>query len=182
MKQKSSPCSLNQQKGVTLVIALILLLVVSLLGLSAMKATTMEEKMVGNTQDLNMAFEAAETALRIAADDIPNAESTGFSDDCTSGYCTAASGADDQARWEDTTLDVWNTAGKTQVTSGVGGVASQPQYIIEKLDYSSVGGSASLVTGYSSNGASGGSYYRVTTRATGASDTAVVMLQALYVR
>lgn len=168
------------QQGVTLVIALILLLVVSLLGLSAMKATTMEEKMVGNTQDLNVAFEAAEAALRIAAEDIPNAEATGFSDDCSSGYCTAGTGADSAARWEDSTLDVWGS--EAQVTTGVTGVRSQPQYIIEKMPYTVAVSSDSLVTGYSSNGSGAGSYYRVTARATGASDTAIVMLQALYIR
>ena len=170
----------KRQEGVTLVIALILLLVMSLLGLSAMKATTMEEKMVGNTQDLNVAFEAAEAALRAAADDIENAEDTGFTDGCVLGYCTAGGGGDTDARWEDAGLDVWS--GSSQTVAGVAGVNSQPKYIIEKMSYTGAGSSPSLVVGYSAGSGGIENYYRVTARGTGASDTAVVMLQALYVR
>ncbi len=163
-------------------IALILLLIMSLLGLSAMKATTMEEKMVGNSQDLNVAFEAAEAALRIAADDIANAEVVGFSDDCTSGYCTAADGGDTDARWQNAALDVWNVAGKSQSAEGVTGVQSQPKYIIEKMSFSGAVQAPSMVVGFAARGSDGGNYYRVTARGTGASDTAVVTLQVLYVQ
>ena len=40
------------------------------LGLSAMTATTLEEKMAGNSRDYNMALQAAEAALRDAEADL----------------------------------------------------------------------------------------------------------------
>jgi type IV pilus assembly protein PilX len=60
------------QRGTVLVVALILLLVLTLLGISAMNTTSLEERMAANTQELNRAFHAAESGLSSAFAD-PNA-------------------------------------------------------------------------------------------------------------
>lgn len=172
----------SQQKGVTLVVALILLLVVSLIGVSAMRATTMEEKMASNTQDQSLAFQAAEAAIKAAVGNIDDAISAGFTAACVSGYCTASDGSNAAGRWEDSTLDVWGDTSKHQTLSGLDGVASQPAYIIEKLEHSVAGTSPSLVIGYGQQSGPPQNYYRITARGTGGTDTAVVMLQALYVQ
>lgn len=52
------------QRGVALAVVLILLLVMTLLGLAAMRGTLMEERMSGNLTDRSLAFQAAEAALR----------------------------------------------------------------------------------------------------------------------
>lgn len=181
---KAGAVSRPSERGVTLVIALILLMVISMLGLSAMRGTTLEEKMASNAQDQGLAFQAAEAALRAAIDDLSTAEATGFSDVCANGYCTAAEGDDTDGRWEDGVLNVWGNAGKHQSLSGFGDgeVATQPKFIIEKLEYSVSVGSPSLVVGYGGAVGSTQNYYRLTARGTGASDTAVAMVQTLYVR
>ena len=46
--------------------ALMFLLVLAVLGVSALNSTVMQEKMVSNTKDVNLAFQAAEAALRDA--------------------------------------------------------------------------------------------------------------------
>lgn len=56
--------SRDRQGGAALVVGLILLVVVTLMGISAMRDTTLEEKMAGNLRDSNLAFQASETALR----------------------------------------------------------------------------------------------------------------------
>lgn len=56
--------SRSRQGGAALVVGLVLLVVMTLLGISAMRDTTLEEKMAGNLRDSNLAFQAAETALR----------------------------------------------------------------------------------------------------------------------
>lgn len=56
------------QRGAALIVALIFLLVLTLLGTTAMRGTTMQERMAGNTRDWNLAFQAAEAALREAED------------------------------------------------------------------------------------------------------------------
>ncbi|MGD8589131.1 MAG: PilX N-terminal domain-containing pilus assembly protein, partial [Chromatiales bacterium] len=57
---------LQLQQGSVLIVSLILLLVMTLLGLSAMQSSLMEETMAGNVKDRNLAFQAAEAALRDA--------------------------------------------------------------------------------------------------------------------
>lgn len=52
------------QRGATLIISLLILLVMTLIGVTAIQTTTMEEKMAGNMRDQNLAFQAAEAALR----------------------------------------------------------------------------------------------------------------------
>lgn len=45
-------------------VSLLILLVMTLLGVTAMQSTTMDEKMAGNMRDLGIALQAAESALR----------------------------------------------------------------------------------------------------------------------
>lgn len=59
-----------QQQGATLAIVLIFLVLVTLIGVTGMTTTTLEEKMAGNLKDINLAFQAAESGLRDAKLDI----------------------------------------------------------------------------------------------------------------
>ena len=54
----------HRQRGMALIVALILLLTMTLLGVTAMRSTTQGERMAGNFRDRNLAFQAAEAALR----------------------------------------------------------------------------------------------------------------------
>lgn len=58
-------CS-NRQSGMALVIGLVMLLLLTLIMLSAVQVTVLEEKMAGNLHNRNIAFQAAESALREA--------------------------------------------------------------------------------------------------------------------
>lgn len=51
------------QKGAALFVALIILLIVSMMGVSAMKGGILSEKMAFNTQARELSFQAAETAI-----------------------------------------------------------------------------------------------------------------------
>ncbi|HDZ56623.1 MAG TPA: hypothetical protein ENI17_13870 [Pseudomonas xinjiangensis] len=53
------------QRGSVLLICLILLLAMTFLGVSAMSNSTMQERIVGGARDQNVAFQAAEAALRV---------------------------------------------------------------------------------------------------------------------
>lgn len=57
-----------QQQGAALIVSLIMLLLMTLVGVTAMQVTTVQEKMVSNSRDLNVAFQAAETALKRGED------------------------------------------------------------------------------------------------------------------
>lgn len=55
----------HNQSGVVLIISLVILLLLTLLGLTGMQTTSLEEKMANNMRDKNIAFQAAEAALKI---------------------------------------------------------------------------------------------------------------------
>lgn len=80
------------QNGSALIIGLIFLVTLTLLGVTAMQSTTLEEKMAGNQRDRSVAFQAAETALRdgesFLKDNVP-----AFAADCSGGLCATTSTA-----------------------------------------------------------------------------------------
>jgi hypothetical protein len=57
-----------KQRGSILLIALVLLLIITLLGISAVELTEAEIKIVKNTKNYNLAFQAAETGVIKAVD------------------------------------------------------------------------------------------------------------------
>ncbi|MDQ2695072.1 MAG: PilX N-terminal domain-containing pilus assembly protein [Pseudomonadota bacterium] len=54
----------NSQQGNTLLLILVFLAVLTILGLTAMQDTTLQERMAGNLRERSLAFQAAESALR----------------------------------------------------------------------------------------------------------------------
>jgi type IV pilus assembly protein PilX len=60
----SIPIQPARQRGVALIVGLVLLVLLALLGASAYSVATQEERMAGNARDHARAFEAAEYALR----------------------------------------------------------------------------------------------------------------------
>jgi len=54
------------QRGSALIVSLVMLLLLTLIGVAGMKDTLLQEKMVGNVRDREIALQAAESALRAA--------------------------------------------------------------------------------------------------------------------
>ncbi len=69
-KMGASRAALQRQRGAVLIVALLFLVILTILGLTAMSGTMMEERMSGNSRDINVALQAAEAALRDARRDI----------------------------------------------------------------------------------------------------------------
>jgi len=67
----------SQQSGAALVVGLIFLVILTLLGLTAMQTGILEERMAGNSRDRNIAFQAAEAALRDGEHDINGVQPNG---------------------------------------------------------------------------------------------------------
>ncbi len=60
----------RRQHGAALVTALVMMTIMTLLAITSMSTNTLEEKMAANSQEVNRAFQTAETGLaRILADD-----------------------------------------------------------------------------------------------------------------
>jgi len=81
----------NHQSGVVLVVSLIMLVLLTMIGVTGMQVTGLEEKMAGNSKDRNIAFQAAEAGLRDAESDLLNSGRvsglTGMDNQCTAGLC-----------------------------------------------------------------------------------------------
>jgi type IV pilus assembly protein PilX len=59
-------CPAFRQSGAVLVLSLLILLVMTVLGVAAMGTTTLQERMASNNRQQQVAFQAAEAALRAA--------------------------------------------------------------------------------------------------------------------
>lgn len=62
----------QREQGVSLLVVLILLLVMSLLGIAVLRSSAMQERMSANLRDRNDALQAAETGLIMAQNEIKN--------------------------------------------------------------------------------------------------------------
>src|SRR5690606_23046410 len=65
-----APAPRRHQQGITLVVVLILLVVMSVLGLAVLRSSAMQERMSANLRDRNEAMQAAETGLLKAQEDV----------------------------------------------------------------------------------------------------------------
>ncbi|ORU90200.1 MAG: hypothetical protein A6F71_04330 [Cycloclasticus sp. symbiont of Poecilosclerida sp. M] len=165
----------KKQAGAILFVSLIMLLLMTLLGISGMQTTVLEERMAGNFKDRNMSLQAAESALREAEEYLrvtPILPS--FTDGILGHYQPTTAGA---ARWD--TITNWSDPanGAISYTGKLDGIASPPAYIVEELPTITESG-GSLETGVAVQNR----YYRITTNAVGGTNTAVVMLQSTYKR
>lgn len=163
----------SSQKGVVLVVTLIMLVLLTLVAVSSMKTTILEEKMAGNYKDRNTAFQAAEAGLRAGEQYLAVTTILPIFDGTTIGlYQPTSSG---EARWNSVN---WSNAEQViSYTGSLGAVADAPRYIIEELPPVTVQGNTLQAGRIEEN-----TYYRITSRAVGGTDTAVVMLQSTYKR
>jgi type IV pilus assembly protein PilX len=164
----------SKQQGMALVISLIMLLLMTLLAISSMNTTVLEEKMAGNYKDRNMAFQAAEAGIRAGESYLRTTTVLAAFDSTTPGlYQPTQSGL---PRWEQV---VWTSIGGDvrQYLGSLSNVAAPPVYIIEELlPVNDTGGSLEAGVAAESR------YYRITSQAVGGTDTAFVMLQTTYKR
>jgi type IV pilus assembly protein PilX len=64
------------ERGIALVFSLLVLLVLTLLGVGALRTSALEQLMSGSTQELNRAFQAAESGLSKSLDGMPTDPAT----------------------------------------------------------------------------------------------------------
>ncbi|MBW7473099.1 PilX N-terminal domain-containing pilus assembly protein [Marinobacter sp. M216] len=61
---------MSRERGATLIVSLIVLLVLTLIGVAGMNTSVMQERMAVNSQNSNRAFQAAESTVRSLMDDV----------------------------------------------------------------------------------------------------------------
>ena len=178
----------DSERGASLLVGLIFLVILTMLGLMALRVATVEERMSGNSRDRSIAFQAAEAALRDAEHDVRcqkydgNAATakrtdigcisgmTGADSTCTNGLCCNLSGL---VCIEPATPVYSNASlslsaapsvqfGTYTSAPALTGVGAQPRYLIEPFVRDSK------------------NFYRVTARGFGLGTTTQVTLQEVY--
>jgi len=184
MSTLSAPVA--RQSGIALITGLIILVILTMIGITAARMSGLEERMSGNLRDREIAVQAAELALRDAERDINNTVTasargisglTGFVADCglsagvaaTYGLCYNGTGG--------YVTPIWIMANMTAAPSvqygtftGAGAIpnlSAQPRYILEGIRKMPPGSGETF-------------YYRITVRAQGANANTVVWLQELF--
>lgn len=165
---------LNKQKGVVLIVSLVMLLLLTLIGITGAQVTSLEEKMAGNSRDQNIAFQAAESTLLVAEEFIManpiNGTYTAVADDNTDGLLTVVDPEPDYFlanTWASNSVETPASFGGN-VNNSLTSI-SNPRYIIQRMG---------LVPGRSPPE----SAFKITARAQGLNPGTQVILQEIFAR
>tara|TARA_R110000772_G_scaffold90923_19_gene187318 strand:- start:15 stop:596 length:582 start_codon:yes stop_codon:yes gene_type:complete len=148
---------IKKQQGALLVITLIMLVIISMLGMSTMGTTGLEMQMSNNSRDQQASFEAAEYTLSWVEDSIQtstfsnanltnsNCGSICFDTTCSNGYCFRGDDADswNQCEIDDSNPDpytesaIWSNSGFHR-TLAIPNTSITAKYIIEFRCYTAL--------------------------------------------
>lgn len=191
-----------RQRGAVLMVAMCVMLVLLLMGVSAARSALNAEKAARGERDRQVALHAAEAALADAEHDIEGGSApasaraaafapgsaAGFVDGCGNagdnlGLCRRAAGkavpAWQAARLAEReggsarTTEFGRFTGATMPVARGALPARLPRYVIELMPYTRAGEDA---------GKRGGNFYRITAIGFGASDASRVVLQSYYLK
>jgi type IV pilus assembly protein PilX len=191
--------NMQRQRGVTLIVVLILVLLVTLAGIAAVRSLVVEERMAANSLDRSLAVQSLENALRDAegvaqAQSVASTVNAGFTasttsglpngsfsaaacnsdktdpSPCTAGLCSQPTLQGCKSRWEDSSV-AWATwTPSTKSALADSGV----QYLIEFL------GDTFVCNLSDPNDPKNCLQYRITVRSATGSNRAFAQLQSYY--
>lgn len=171
----------SRQQGAALLMGLILLLIMTLLGISAMRGTTLQERMAGALHEQNLALQSAESALRAGEQALLDSVTLNFS----------------QPGWYDSNqtdkVPDWENDGTNVAEVGDGGVVehapegldrqNNPQFYVVRIPVvqadSSQGSSMSLGDGTVNTEFD---MYKIVARGFGNNTRSVVILESTFRR
>lgn len=159
-----------RQKGSALLVSLIMLLLITLVAVGGMQGTILQERMTGNLRDRDLAFQAAEAALREAETFLGNNPNVDFNN--ANGLYEVNN--DNHPDWRTRNVDDGNGARGFQ--GDFEGVFAQPEYYIEEITSLQPAGTETEV-GVSVPPVS---YFRITARGFGGSSNTSVVLTSVY--
>ena len=145
MQTLSKTSSRKTQGGAVLAVSLVFLVILTLVGVSAMQNTMLEEKMAGNVKDRNLAFQNAESAIREAELFIEGVVSLGNFTGSGGLYGLTDAEPDFGA------TATWNTTGNHVQSSSDFGAYTSPRYFIKQHTIVSGAEAALNLSGYGDN-------------------------------
>ena len=176
MKQGMNMNSVSRQRGAVLVIALMMLLVMTILGVTAMQMSRVEERMAGNTRDINLAFQGAEAGLRDAEGRL-DAFIGVKPPTCATAPCNFWRKNTWTVSLRDQIPSWWITNGReygVAATLEVAGVTRDPRTVIQEIDC--VRDSPRV------DAPQGRAFYAVTSNSSGATATTEAVLETTYAK
>lgn len=182
--KKHSPRSSSHQEGAVIIFCLVFLAILTLMGVSGMEGTILEERMSGNLRDYNMAFQAAESALK---------EAESWLGEQDSQPLTSVDGS--TLVWSENAMDPnvnnatfwWAESARDGAWWGGNGIdlnvfnthAAEPAYIIEQYHTSTSGQSIGIGSG---EVVTPRVFHRITARGVGATQAAEVLVQSVFLK
>jgi type IV pilus assembly protein PilX len=169
-----------RERGAALVTSMLLLLVLTIVGITAMQVTRTQERMAGGARDMNLAFQGAEAALR-NGETMIQAE-TMRPDTCIAVACdfwqanTLVAPQTQNATW-------WNTNGiefernpAAPAAGEIQGLQEDPEFVVESIGFVS----DTLTIGQGTP--QGRDFYQVSGHSIGGSGKANTVLRTTYAR
>ncbi len=180
----------GSQQGMALITGLLLLMVLTLLGITAMDNAVMEETMVKNQRDQQVAFQAAESAMVDGFGwlDIqgvrPRLNNPVPLSDGTPGIVVNANNMMSDA---DATSSNWWAAnglsyGVATGAAPIAGLAAQPRHITQEFVAQAQSTVDHVVLSNEYSATPGKRYYRISSQGSGFSATTQVVVQGIYVK
>lgn len=155
----------RSQSGAVLLVALVLLVILTLIGVSVMEGSVVQERMAGNALDKTRALQAAEAALREGERQASQGPATLDNMDLAEGW------------WQGRTNQFWlsDQSRSTVFNTNDAGLANQPRYVVEYhdmvCDNSETPSAANCMR-----------IYRITSRGWGFHPNTTVTLQSIFSR
>ena len=170
----------SKQQGAVLVMALMMLFVLTLIGVSSISTTSMEEKMSGNTRNRHLAFQSAESAIIAAERQIqttifnPGVQFNNAAGLYSLGNGPSSNNALDPA-W-------WAANSRVPYPLATQDINTPPQYVIEFLGAAAqvVPNDIEIKGGEDEATAATLNTFRITSRGTGLTDNSVVVIQSHF--
>jgi type IV pilus assembly protein PilX len=162
----------QDERGAILVTSLLLLLVLTIIGVTVTQMSRTQERMAGNTRDVNLAFQGSESALRAAEAKVLAFTATPVT--CVSAPCDV---------FERKVLPPLNSQSKTWWTTNAqaynnsaqsANLSEDPRYVLEQFGW--------IRNSWDVTDTTGRDVYEVSARSTGGSGKAEVVLQTTYAR
>ena len=160
------------QRGAALMVGMVVLLMLTVLGLSAIRSTALEEQMAGNDLDRQKAFEAAEAGLRGGEAFLRDETLPQFTDAGAGGYYLPAD-PDGDPVWE---LTTWGNNDSVAYQGDLDGASAR--YVIEQMGVANLVGQSLS----SDSPVEVTTFYRVTSQGDGVTTASDVTLQTVYKR
>lgn len=166
------------ERGSVLIVSLVMLIVMTLIGITSVSTSSLQERMAGNTRDMALAFQAAEAALRSAETWFEETPGAGKAFGSQPGMYTFGTHPRIHA------AETWASA--RPYPGHIDGVAEQPRFILEELG--TIGDNANSltdmnITNYGDD--TGGEQLtaaRITARGVGGTPGTVVYLQSTFAK